>query len=230
VSPDTRDPVSNSTGSNNSYSPTTMDARSEQRAAIPVSKKSGHPLVWLAQSPIASNETFNGRPVLGMPLKIIHLRILIMSPLSQKLCKDPEMQAQCGQVAQGLLVAISHRVLRILIRHLRAITSALTGTPYEQLFSCSLSLELIVAPDIPFVFREVVQSLLPGSPQDLADEAQALSDILTTSFATHPGVTGLHELCPACHTDVPLQDVTRAICPNGHTWGGCFSSPLSLRS
>lgn len=74
-----------------------------------------------------------------------------------------------------------------------------------------------------------MQSLLPGSPQDLADEAQALSDTLTTSFAIDPAVTGLHELCPACHAEVPLQDITGATCPNGHTWGTCSFFPLLSR-
>jgi len=129
------------------------------------------------------------------------------------------MQVQCGQVAQKLLAAISHCVLRILVRHLRSIISVVTGAPRANSLAHSLSLALIIAPDIPFVLREVVQSLLPGSPQDLADEAQALSDTLTTAFAIDPATTGLHEFCPACHAEVPLQDITHATCPNGHTWG-----------
>lgn len=127
-----------------------------------------------------------------------------------KLCKDPEMQAQCGQVAQGLLAAISHCVLRILVRHLKAI------------------IPVIAANDIPFVLREVVQSLLPGSPQDLADEAQALSDTLTASFSIDPAIAGLHEHCPACHAEVPLCDITRATCPNGHTWARCSITSFIL--
>ncbi|KAG1791213.1 uncharacterized protein HD556DRAFT_1241108, partial [Suillus plorans] len=75
------------------------------------------------------------------------------------------------------------------------------------------------APDIPFVLREVVQSLLPGSPQDLSHEAQALSDVLTASFSIDPAIAALHEHCPACHTEVPLHDITRATCPNSHAWG-----------
>ncbi|OJA09194.1 hypothetical protein AZE42_00702 [Rhizopogon vesiculosus] len=137
----------------------------------------------------------------GWP-NLLSLRMrLSIADMCWKLCKDPEMQVQCGQVAQGLLAAISHCVLRIQVRHLRAIAP------------------VVSAPDIPFVLREVVQSLLPGSPQDLADEAQSLSDTITISFAIDPAVTGLHELCPACHAEVPLQDITSATCPNGHTWG-----------
>jgi general transcription factor 3C polypeptide 4 len=37
------------------------------------------------------------------------------------------MQVQSGQVAQGLLAAISHCVLRILVRHLKAIVPVMTG-------------------------------------------------------------------------------------------------------
>ncbi|KAG2358841.1 transcription factor IIIC subunit delta N-term-domain-containing protein [Suillus spraguei] len=142
-------------------------------------------------------------PIYHLRALMLHLRsnARFAALLPQKLCKDPEMQTQCGQVAQGLLAAISHCVLRVLIRHLKAIVSVIT------------------APDIPFVLREVVQSLLPGSPQDLADEAQALSDILTASFSIDPAIAALHEHCPACHAEVPLRDITRATCPNGHAWG-----------
>lgn len=130
------------------------------------------------------------------------------------------MQVQCGQVAQGLLAAISHCVLRILVRHLRSIIPVVTGAPRANSLGVFVELKIDhIAPDIPFVLREVVQSLLPGSPQDLADEAQALSDTLTTAFAIDPAISGLHEFCPACHAEVPLQDITHATCPNGHTWG-----------
>lgn len=147
----------------------------------------------------------------GWP-NLLSLRMrLSIADLCWKLCKDPEMQAQCGQVAQGLLATISHCVLRILVRHLRAI------------------IPVVTAPDIPFVLREVVQSLLPGSPQDLADEAQALSDALTaSSFAIDPTVAALHEHCPACHAEVPLHDITRATCPNGHAWARCTITSFIL--
>ncbi|KAG1733795.1 hypothetical protein EDB19DRAFT_1190038 [Suillus lakei] len=86
-----------------------------------------------------------------------------------------EMQAQGGQVAQGLLAATSHCVLRILVRHLRAIISVIT------------------APDTPFVLRGMVQSPLPGSPQDLSEEARALSNTLAPSFPIDPAIAALHE-------------------------------------
>ncbi|KAG2040160.1 putative zinc-finger of transcription factor IIIC complex-domain-containing protein [Suillus americanus] len=142
---------------------------------------------------------------------LLSLRMrLSIADLCWKLCKDPEMQAQCGQVAQGLLAAISHCVLRVLVRHLKAI------------------IPVITASDIPFVLREVVQSLLPGSPQDLADEAQALSDTLTTSFSIDPAIAALHEHCPACRAEVPLHDITRATCPNGHAWARCSVTSFIL--
>lgn len=146
----------------------------------------------------------------GWP-NLLSLRMrLSIADLCWKLCKDPEMQAQCGQVAQRLLAAISHCVLRVLVRHLRAI------------------IPVITTPDIPFVLREVVQSLLPGSPQDLSDEAQALSDALTASFSIDPAIAALHEHCPACHTEVPLHDITRATCPNGHAWARCTVTSFIL--
>ncbi|KAG2117640.1 hypothetical protein BD769DRAFT_1390769 [Suillus cothurnatus] len=88
----------------------------------------------------------------GCP-SLVSLRLgLSVADLCWKLCKDPEMQAQCGQVSQGLLAAIS---------------------PVYSL-------------DIRSVFYEVAQLLLPGSLQDLSDEAQAIRDTLT------PHLSSLH--------------------------------------
>ncbi|EGN93775.1 hypothetical protein SERLA73DRAFT_172058 [Serpula lacrymans var. lacrymans S7.3] len=135
---------------------------------------------------------------------------LSVADLCWKLCKDPQMQAQCGQVAQILLNTISHRVLRILMHHFSALIS------------------ILVASDVPFVLRIVVQSLLPGSPLDLSAEAQRLSASVSANVAVDPTTAGLHELCPACHVEVPLQDITAAICPNGHTWARCSVTSFIL--
>ena len=75
------------------------------------------------------------------------------------------------------------------------------------------------ASDVPFVLRVVVQSRLAGSPVDLSREAEALSSKVNAAIAIDPSIAGLHELCPACHTEVPLEDITRATCPSGHSWG-----------
>ena len=29
----------------------------------------------------------------------------------------------------------------------------------------------------------------------------------------------LNEICPACGVQVPLRDITMAVCDNGHSWG-----------
>lgn len=77
------------------------------------------------------------------------------------------------------------------------------------------------------MLRVVVQSLLPGSPPDLSNEAQALSDEVNAVIAIDSTTAGLHELCPACHIEVPLKDITQATCQNGHTWGECPCSSLT---
>ncbi|KIM61276.1 hypothetical protein SCLCIDRAFT_16159 [Scleroderma citrinum Foug A] len=127
-----------------------------------------------------------------------------------KLCEDPQMRIECGKVAQQYLGEISHRVLRIMVRHLTAIVMALTPV------------------DIPFVLRVVVQSLLPGSPSDLSSEAQALSDRVKAVVEIDPNIAGLHEVCPACHIGVPLQDITQATCLKGHTWARCSVTSFIL--
>lgn len=86
--------------------------------------------------------------------------------------------------------------------------------------------------EVPYVLRIVVQGLLPGLPPDLADEAQELSARLNTAVpglarlnaAVHgndrdQAAAGLNESCPACHVDIPLVDITSALCDNGHAWG-----------
>ncbi|KAI6101153.1 transcription factor IIIC subunit delta N-term-domain-containing protein [Pisolithus sp. B1] len=127
-----------------------------------------------------------------------------------KLCQDAQMRNDCGRAARIQLAAVSHRVLRILVRHLTAIVTTLSPL------------------DVPFVLRVVVQSLLPGSPSDLSSEAQALSDKVNVMTAIEPGGAGLLEMCPACHIEVPLQDITQATCLNGHTWTRCSVTSFIL--
>lgn len=66
--------------------------------------------------------------------------------------------------------------------------------------------------------RMVIQSLLPGSPPDLTAEGKHLSSIAQAALPA-PANNTFNELCPACQVEVPLQDITTAICSNGHTWG-----------
>lgn len=77
-----------------------------------------------------------------------------------------------------------------------------------------------LAADVPFVTRIVIQGLLPGLPPDLSHEVQNLSASMS---AVLPGLNheagGITESCPACHVEVPLVDITRAVCENGHVWG-----------
>jgi len=83
--------------------------------------------------------------------------------------------------------------------------------------------------DIPFVLRIIVQSLLPNSPPDLSIEAERLSELVHSAMP--PGVSmsyDLNERCPACNAEVPLQDVTSAVCSNGHAWARCSITSFIL--
>ncbi|KAG6878555.1 hypothetical protein C0992_007917 [Termitomyces sp. T32_za158] len=115
---------------------------------------------------------------------------------------DAQKQAECGYVAQDLLNRISHRVLRTIIRHLTAIVTLLTPN------------------DIPFVLRMVVQSLLPGSPEDISAEGNRLQNMSQGVVYPNPEYTPVantfNEHCPACKVEVPLQDITTAVCANGY--------------
>lgn len=85
------------------------------------------------------------------------------------------------------------------------------------------------AADVPFVLRIVVQGLLPGLPPDVSAEAQNLSAGLNAALhGIDQAATGLIELCPACQVEIPLVDITNALCTNGHAWGMLSRSLLAL--
>jgi general transcription factor 3C polypeptide 4 len=85
----------------------------------------------------------------------------------------------------------------------------------------------------------VVQSLLPESPPDLSEEGRNLSNLVQHLVGTGSLMTKdlesppfdiasqLNEICPACGVQVPLKDVTMAVCGNGHSWR-TFLFPLSF--
>jgi general transcription factor 3C protein 4 len=71
-----------------------------------------------------------------------------------------------------------------------------------------------------FIARIVCQSLLPGTPSDLVEEAKALSTQIDATLPSAPQMLSDDpgERCPACNVPIPLVDVTNAVCSNGHTW------------
>ncbi|KAF8884432.1 putative zinc-finger of transcription factor IIIC complex-domain-containing protein, partial [Gymnopilus junonius] len=149
--------------------------------------------------------------------ELLRLRMrLSLGDFAWKHAINEERQAECGVVAQGLLNAISHRVLRTIVRHLVAVVS------------------LLSASDVPFVSRMIVQSLLPGCPPDLSEEGTRLSVLVQPLMEGHammPSdeiVTKLNESCPACGVEVPLQDITTAVCANGHRWARCSVTTFIL--
>lgn len=90
----------------------------------------------------------------------------------------------------------------------QACDSPFLGEPIES--------DVATAEDVPFALRIIVQCLLPGSPADLADEANSLSAVIHEKFPA--GVSALHEQCPACQSEVPMADIIKATCASGHTW------------
>lgn len=131
---------------------------------------------------------------------------------------DHHAQEDYGRVAQNLLHSVSYRNMRTIIRHLAAVVDILTRK--ASLLFISAVLTLVVAEDIPFVLRMVIQSKLPDSPPDIAQEAETLSWAVKNAPALASATVSvtLNELCPACKCEIPLQDITQAICPKGHTW------------
>ncbi|KAF9479133.1 hypothetical protein BDN70DRAFT_709576 [Pholiota conissans] len=150
---------------------------------------------------------------------LLSLRMrLSLADFAWKLSITEEKRSQCGVVAQSMLNAISHRILRTLIRHLVSVVNVLT------------------ADDIPFVSRIILQSLLHGCPPDLTEEVNQLSTLIqpfietsTAAGSVSEGILNtLNESCPACRVEVPLQDITTAVCTNGHSWARCSVTTFIL--
>jgi len=152
---------------------------------------------------------------------LLNLRVLPNPTAAQRSASNSENKNEYGAVAQGLLRAISHRVLGTLVRHMNLVARLLTRKLPDSLPFYRLSLLYYAGDDLPFVLRVVIQCMLPGTPQELSAEAETLANKVTSSFppVEHEGVSdGLQELCPACGVEVPLTDIAEAICSNGHRW------------
>ncbi|KAI0030073.1 putative zinc-finger of transcription factor IIIC complex-domain-containing protein [Vararia minispora EC-137] len=156
-----------------------------------------------------------GRHLLGsQQLFALRLR-LFLADFCWKHAPSAEMQGECGVVAQAVLRSVSRFTLRILLDHLAAVC------------------DVLAPDDLPFVFRVIVQCLLPDAPPTLLAAAQLLSTRISErlrSDAGHAGVQTdeLTESCPACGLAVPLDDMTSAICPAGHTWSRCSITSFIL--
>ncbi|KAL0572279.1 hypothetical protein V5O48_009681 [Marasmius crinis-equi] len=133
---------------------------------------------------------------------------LSLADYAWKLTED-QKRIEYGNVAETLLTTICHRNLRTLLKHLASVVPAFT------------------VDDVPFVLRMVVQSLLPGAPSELSAEGETLSTLVHAMFDDQ--VTGgLNELCPACHVQVPLDNIVNAKCSNGHVWSRCSVTTFIL--
>ncbi|KAF7324606.1 hypothetical protein MKEN_00501900 [Mycena kentingensis (nom. inval.)] len=125
-----------------------------------------------------------------------------------------EKQTNTGNVAGVIVGAITHRFVRVVVRHLVA------------------AMDCLQVSDVPFVLRMVVHTLLTNSgvPQDLKEEGTDLSARLFAAVPNaHPDIArGLSETCPACKVDIPFNEIGSATCPNGHVWGRCSVTTFIL--
>lgn len=76
----------------------------------------------------------------------------------------------------------------------------------------------LAANDVPFILRIIVQSLVPGSPTYLSEEASNLLAKLKEAMPASPDAFNLHEKCPACNAEMELRDIITAVCTTGHIW------------
>ncbi|KAI0272725.1 transcription factor IIIC subunit delta N-term-domain-containing protein [Gloeopeniophorella convolvens] len=158
---------------------------------------------WFCES--ITNHLFGSDSLLQLRLK------LATADFCWRSATGKDVQGEFGALAQVLLSAISHRVLRALVRHVDLVAHSLTQD------------------DTPFVLRVVIQCMLPGAPPELSAEAQNLANKITASYPTGSDAPGsLQEKCPACGVEVPLDDITTAVCSNKHRWARCSITSFIL--
>ncbi|KAJ7594097.1 putative zinc-finger of transcription factor IIIC complex-domain-containing protein [Mycena floridula] len=145
---------------------------------------------------------------------LVSLRMrLSLADLAWKLTDDVQRRNDYGLCAQELLNTIGHRNLRTIIKHLLA------------------EVDVLSVEDVPFIHRMVIQSLLPGSPLDVTLEGQrlkaAFQPLLPIEIQSQMDA-GVDETCPACSVEIPLGDITSAVCSKGHTWARCSITTLII--
>ncbi|OSD04865.1 hypothetical protein PYCCODRAFT_1443665 [Trametes coccinea BRFM310] len=113
----------------------------------------------------------------------------------QKHASAPEIQLQFASAAQHFASNIRAHMLLTLLRHMSVASGRLDAS------------------DVFFARRTVALALTSSGPPELRKKAEELSAQMakTTGLDTNRDVTeNLDELCPACHTPVPLQDADTA--------------------
>lgn len=128
-----------------------------------------------------------------------------------------ETQAICVEVGQDLLNRISSSFTRLLIRHAIALLPHLTGHYLLKNINILMNDTVSAASDTPFILRIIVQSTLPNVSGEITAEAQPLVESYASS-------NDFSETCPACGVEIPLEDITAAVCSQGHHWGTSFSN------
>ncbi|KAJ7574378.1 transcription factor IIIC subunit delta N-term-domain-containing protein [Mycena floridula] len=124
--------------------------------------------------------------------------------LANALLKAPSEETKdlAGQAACSLTRAISHILLRVLIRFVTPVVNVLEET------------------DAPFVLRLTQCASLPDSPPDLRIEAKTLLDTLLIRVPS-AGMQKPIEICPACNEPIPFDGMTHTHCLGGHAWERC---------
>ncbi|KIL65131.1 hypothetical protein M378DRAFT_77284 [Amanita muscaria Koide BX008] len=125
------------------------------------------------------------------------------------LSDNPESQAACGVVAQDMLTRITGHIFQTLVKHVSAVSPFLATA------------------DVPLARRlsAVVQNLLGKTASlDLINEMQQIAEVMKATETD--GVA--EEACPACGAEVPVKDIRKAVCANGHLWTRCSVTTFIL--
>ncbi|KAF9025353.1 hypothetical protein BDZ89DRAFT_953917 [Hymenopellis radicata] len=126
------------------------------------------------------------------------------------------MKEECYETAHSICKLISDVMLRVLIRHLSAVTSVLSSS------------------DMPFILRVIRRASQADSPPNTQREVHALlgliggSDPSCISRLENELDEAVSEPCPACKEPVNMETTARPACINGHTWDSCVVSSFIM--
>jgi len=88
--------------------------------------------------------------------------------------------------------------------------------------------ERLTSTDLPFACRLVVQSTLHGVESDLSQEGNKLSALLQPIVDSSLETNTPDEICPACGSTIPFENLISARCTNGHSWPRCSVTTFVL--
>ncbi|RPD64172.1 hypothetical protein L227DRAFT_571740 [Lentinus tigrinus ALCF2SS1-6] len=151
----------------------------------------------------------------------------------QKYAEAADIQQKFADAANLFLANIRSHVQMVLIRHLSAISGAISRSAYDISFARRTIRQATTASEAAPALAKEADTLLAqlsSAPQPGPPDAQISAASPAAELAPIQDGHSMDELCPACNGVVPLQsmDAEGAVCTNGHVWARCCVTSFLL--